>query len=40
MSTEATLAAWNDELAAVQRRAVGAQPGVSRPEQLQGKSGL
>ena len=40
MSTEATLAAWNDELAAVQRRAVGAQPGVSRPEQLQGRSGL
>ena len=40
MSAEATLAAWNEELAAVQRRAAGAQPGVSRPEQLQGKSGL
>jgi uncharacterized protein (TIGR00369 family) len=40
MSTEATLAAWNEELDAVRRRAVGAKPGVSRPEQLQGKSGL
>ena len=40
MSAEATQAAWTEELEAVRRRAVGAQPGVSRPEQLQGKSGL
>ena len=40
MSAEATLGAWNDELSAVLRRAAGAQPGVSRPEQVQGKSGL
>ena len=32
MSAEATLAAWNEELEAVRRRAVGAKPGVSRPE--------
>ena len=40
MSAEATLAAWNEELDAVRRRAAGAKPGVSRPEQVQGKSGL
>jgi uncharacterized protein (TIGR00369 family) len=42
MSTEATLAAWTEELGAVRRRAqaAGAVPGVSRAERLQGKSGL
>jgi uncharacterized protein (TIGR00369 family) len=42
MTTEAAPAAWNEELDAVRRRAgvAGAQPGVSRPEQLQGLSGL
>ena len=40
MNAEATLAAWNEELDAVRRRAAHAQPGVSRPEQVQGKSGL
>lgn len=40
MSAEATLAAWNAELEAVRQRAAGADPGVSRPEQLQGKTGL
>jgi uncharacterized protein (TIGR00369 family) len=39
---DTTMAAWNDELDAVRRRATaaGAAPGVSTPEQLQGKSGL
>jgi uncharacterized protein (TIGR00369 family) len=42
MSAEATLAAWAEELDAVRRRAqaAGAMPGISQPEQLQGKSGL
>ena len=42
MNTESTLAVWAEELAAVQARAsaAGAQPGVARPDQLQGKSGL
>lgn len=40
MGAEATLAAWNAELDAVRRRAAGAEPGVSRPEQVQGKTGL
>jgi uncharacterized protein (TIGR00369 family) len=42
MSTKSTLAGWAEELAAVQERAqaAGAQPGVARPEQLQGRSGL
>lgn len=42
MDSETTLAAWTEELEAVQRRAqaAGAAPGVARPEQLQGKSGL
>jgi len=42
MSTEATLALWTEELQAVQRRAqaAGAKPGISKPDQLMGKSGL
>jgi uncharacterized protein (TIGR00369 family) len=40
MSTEATLAAWNEELDAVRRCAAGARPGISTAEQLRGKSGL
>jgi uncharacterized protein (TIGR00369 family) len=42
MTTGVTLATWNEELDAVRRRAeaAGAQPGVSRPEQLQGLNGL
>lgn len=42
MSTETTLAGWAEEVEAVRRRAMaaGAKPGISRPEQLLGKSGL
>ncbi|HMO48257.1 MAG TPA: PaaI family thioesterase [Rubrivivax sp.] len=40
MNAEATLAAWNEELQAVRRRAAAARPGVAAPEQLQSKSGL
>ena len=42
MSTETTLADWTEESrpCADRAQADGAQPGVSRPEQLQGKSGL
>jgi uncharacterized protein (TIGR00369 family) len=42
MTTEATLADWTEQVEAVRRRAQanGAQPGVSQPAQLQGKSGL
>jgi uncharacterized protein (TIGR00369 family) len=42
MNTETTLVVWAEELAAVQGRArsAGAQPGVARPAQLQGRSGL
>jgi uncharacterized protein (TIGR00369 family) len=42
MSTEAIASAWTEELEAVRRHATasGAKPGISRPEQLQGRSGL
>lgn len=42
MSTNSTLAGWAQELAAVQERAqaAGAQPGVARPDQVLGNSGL
>jgi hypothetical protein len=42
VTTDAKLAAWNEERDAVRQRAeaAGAQPGVSRPGQLQGLSGL
>ena len=42
MDTKTTLAVWSKELAAVQERALaaGAQPGVARPDQVQGRSGL
>ena len=42
MNTEATIAAWTEELEAVRRRvqANGGQPGIASPQQLQGKSGL
>jgi uncharacterized protein (TIGR00369 family) len=42
MTVESTQAAWIEEVEAVRRRATaaGAVPGVSTPQQLQGKSGL
>jgi uncharacterized protein (TIGR00369 family) len=42
MTTEAMLAEWTEQVETVRRRAQanGAVPGVSRPAQLQGKSGL
>ena len=42
MSVEAKQAAWTEELDTVHRRAraAGAVPGVSTPQQLQGKTGL
>ena len=42
MSTESTVAEWAEQVEAVRRRsqANGAQPGVSHPAQLQGKTGL
>jgi uncharacterized protein (TIGR00369 family) len=42
MSAEDPQSAWIEELQAVQQRAraAGAAPGVSRPDQVQGKSGL